>query len=156
VAQDRARILFLTHCSRPTSPKNYTYSGLSEQVAKAVGSATTTYAFTPGGSPLGEATAGTAKLYLADPHGDIVGLVSTAAANQATTSFDPFGQTTTAATGSLLGYQGDLTDPLTKQVDTGPCRRPRYEMIRAVEARWKRKVQKGDTSMERVELLDGL
>jgi hypothetical protein len=38
-----------------------------------------------------------------------VGLVSTAAANQATTSFDPFGQTTTAPTGSLLGYQGDLT-----------------------------------------------
>jgi RHS repeat-associated protein len=48
-----------------------------------------------------------------------VGLVSTQAANQATTSFDPFGQTTTAATGSLLGYQGDLTDPVTKQVDMG-------------------------------------
>jgi RHS repeat-associated protein len=62
---------------------------------------------------------GTAKLYLADPHGDIVGLVSTAAANQATTSYDPFGQTTTAATGSLLGYQGDLTDAVTKQVDMG-------------------------------------
>jgi RHS repeat-associated protein len=40
-------------------------------------------------------------------------------ANLGTGAFDPYGAPITAGTGSVLGSQGDLTDPVTKQVDMG-------------------------------------
>ena len=65
----------------------------------------------------------TPYFYLRDPHGDIVGSVTTAAAYQTTRSFDSFGKTlaTSQVSGSqpVLGYQGDLTDPVTNLVDEG-------------------------------------
>jgi RHS repeat-associated protein len=58
--------------------------------------------------------------HLLDTHSDVVGLVSTAAANQGTASFDAYGGVLGASgTQGLLGYQGDVTDPITKQVDMG-------------------------------------
>jgi RHS repeat-associated protein len=92
---------------------------LSRQV---VGSSTTAYANNLDGTPIAQ-KATNAYFYLRDPHGDVVGSVTTAAANQTTRSFDPFGNVlaTTQASGSqpVLGYQGDLTDTATKLVDMG-------------------------------------
>jgi YD repeat-containing protein len=70
-----------------------TYQGIGETLAKTVnGSTTTTYAYTGGGAPLAEKTGSTASFYLRDTHGDVVGLASTAAANQGTAAFDPWGK----------------------------------------------------------------
>jgi RHS repeat-associated protein len=115
-ALDRARTR-----SKGSVTKTLTYQGISEQVAETVeGSTTTTYASTAGGAPLAEKTGSTTSFYLRDPHGDVVGLASTAAANQGTASFDPYGRSlATTGTTSFLGYQGDITDPDTKQVDMG-------------------------------------
>ena len=50
----------------------------------------------------------------------MVGLASTTASNVGTAAYDPYGKPlATSGTVSSLGYQGDLTDPLTKQVDMG-------------------------------------
>ena len=50
----------------------------------------------------------------------MVGLVSTAAANQGTTSYDAYGGVlATTGTQGILGHQGDITDAATKQVDMG-------------------------------------
>jgi RHS repeat-associated protein len=103
------------------NPKTLTCQGIAEQLARTVeGTTTTTYASTVGGAPLAEKTRTTASFYLRDPHGDVVGLASTTPANQGTASFDPYGRRlATTGTTSFLGYQGDVTDPETKQVDMG-------------------------------------
>jgi RHS repeat-associated protein len=104
-----------------SSTTSLTYRGLGEMIAKTVnGSTTTTYASGAGDAPLGEKTGSTASFYLRDTHGDVVGLASTAAANQGTRAFDPWG-VSLATTGqvSFLGYQGDMTDADSKQVDMG-------------------------------------
>ena len=58
--------------------------------------------------------------YLSDVHGDTVGSVSASATISATSAFDPFGKVM-AQTGvaPVFGYQSDLTDPTTAQVDMG-------------------------------------
>jgi RHS repeat-associated protein len=97
------------------------YRGISEQPVKSqVGAGTPTlYAYTPGGSPLGEKTSA-AWYYLRDPHGDVVGLTTTGAQNQGTTAYDPWGKPLgTTGTQGWFGYQSDPTDPVTKQVDMG-------------------------------------
>jgi RHS repeat-associated protein len=107
--------------TKGSSLTSLTYQGIAESVVKKVeGSTTTTYANTGGGAPLAEKTGSTVSFYLRDTHGDVVGLASTGAANQGTFSFDPWGKSlaTTGQT-SFLGYQGDMTDPDTKQVDMG-------------------------------------
>jgi len=100
----------------------YTYSGISEQLAKTVaGSTTTTYASTPGGHPMAQRVGSAAVSYhLLDTHSDVVGLVTTAAANQGTTAYDAYGGVLgVTGTQGIVGYQGDITDPTTKQVDMG-------------------------------------
>jgi RHS repeat-associated protein len=107
--------------TKGSSVTSLTYRGIAESLVKKVeGTTTTTYASTAGGAPLAEQTGSTASFYLRDPHGDVVGLASTAAADQGSASFDPWGRNL-ASTGqsSFLGYQGDMTDPDTKQVDMG-------------------------------------
>ena len=70
----------------------YTLRGISETVAKAVtGSTTTTYASSGSGGPLAEKTGSTASFDLLNPHGDVVGLVSTAAASQGSLAYDTWG-----------------------------------------------------------------
>ena len=101
---------------------SYTYQGVGEVVAKAVvGSTTTTYAHTEAGAPLAEKVGtGSPMFDLRDPHGDVIGMVSTSAVNQGTSAFDPYGKVlATTGTQSTFGYQGDITDPITKQVDMG-------------------------------------
>jgi RHS repeat-associated protein len=106
---------------KASSTTLFTYRGVGEDIAKTViGSATTTYAPTASGAPLAEKTGSVASFYLSDPHGDVVGLASTSAANQGTMSFDPWGsRLASSGQTSFLGYQGDMTDPDTKQVDMG-------------------------------------
>jgi RHS repeat-associated protein len=107
--------------TKGSSVTSLTYQGIAESlVKKVVGATTTTYSYTGGGTPLAEKTGSTASFYLRDTHGDVVGLASTAAANQGTSAFDPWGKSlaTTGQT-SFLGYQSDMTDPDTKQVDMG-------------------------------------
>jgi RHS repeat-associated protein len=112
------RALTRTKGSASTS---FTYQGIAESVAKTVnGSTTTTYISTGSGAPVAEKTGSTASFYLRDTHGDVVGLSSTAAAIQGTSAFDPWGKSlATTGQSSFLGYQGDMTDPDTKQVDMG-------------------------------------
>jgi len=101
---------------------DYTYQGVGELPVKTqVGAGTpTTYALTPGGQPLAEKTGANTYFSLRDPHGDVVGLVTTAAANQGTTAFDPWGKPLgITGTQGWLGYQGDPTDVITRQVDMG-------------------------------------
>ncbi|MDH4112773.1 MAG: hypothetical protein OEV60_08860 [Actinomycetota bacterium] len=55
-----------------------------------------------------------------DTHSDVVGLVTTAAANQGTTAYDAYGGVLgVTGTQGIVGYQGDITDATTKQVDMG-------------------------------------
>jgi RHS repeat-associated protein len=95
-----------------------TYRGTTESLVKA---GTTTYSQGATGSPLGQKVGTAAASYfLADPHGDTVGLVSTTATNQGTTAFDPWGRVLgTTGVQATFGFQSDLTDALTKAVDMG-------------------------------------
>ncbi|MGH3118937.1 MAG: RHS repeat-associated core domain-containing protein, partial [Gaiellales bacterium] len=108
----------------------YTYRGTGEEAAKAqVGAATPVYyAFTPGG-PLAQRTGpdgATLRYYLRDLHGDVVGFAATSGTNPMKGSilYSPWGGPGTK-TGELatfpaqghLGFQGQLTDALTGQVD---------------------------------------
>jgi RHS repeat-associated protein len=100
-----------------------TYRGITETLTRQqVGTAITAYANTASGTPIAE-KATNAYFYLRDPHGDVIGSVTTAGANQTTRTFDPYGGVLTATQTSglqpVLGYQGDLTDPQTKLVDMG-------------------------------------
>jgi hypothetical protein len=56
------------------------------------GTTTSLYAFTAGGAPLAQQVAGVTSFGLRDPHGDVVGLVSTSAGNTGTSAFDPWGK----------------------------------------------------------------
>jgi RHS repeat-associated protein len=109
--------------SRTGSATSYTWSGLTENPAKIVAGATTTYAYARSGSPLGQKVVSgkttTLGFYLSDPHGDVVGMAA-AGAVTGSRSYDPWGKPL-AATGSSssLGFQGDLTDSDTGQVDMG-------------------------------------
>lgn len=106
--------------TKGSTTTTFTYRGMGEQIAKTTGSTTTTYVSIPGGEPLAEKTGSTASFYLRDPHGDVVGLASTVAGNQGTSAFDPYGKVlATTGASSFLGYQGDMTDSDTKQVDMG-------------------------------------
>ncbi len=109
---------------------SYTYQGRGEDIAKAqVGASTAVYYdFTPSG-PLAQRTgtdATTLRYYLRDLHGDVVGLAATTGTNPMKGSilYTPWGVPGTK-TGELatipaqghLGFQGQLTDALTGQVD---------------------------------------
>ncbi len=78
----------------------------------------------PGLGPVGYADASTAQQAFANPHGDVVRVVSDASSGQKhlTAAYDSFGvPTSVSGTTALvpLGYQGGYTDPLTGQVDMG-------------------------------------
>ncbi len=94
------------------------YRGITEQLVKA---GTTTYATGATGALLGQKVGtAAASYYLRDPHGDTVVIVSTTAANQGTTAFDPWGRVLgVSGTQAIFGFQSDATDPLTKAVDMG-------------------------------------
>jgi RHS repeat-associated protein len=105
---------------------SFTYAGLGEALASAVVGATTTlYGWTPGG-PLAQKVGSTTRYYLGDQHGDTVGWTDTTGTLKGTALYDPWGQVL-SATGEMasppaqgaFGFQSDLTDPSTGQVDMG-------------------------------------
>jgi hypothetical protein len=88
----------------------YTYSGIFEQLAQTVaGTTATTFASTPGGHPTAQKVGSAqANYHLLDTHSDVVGLVSSAAANQGTTFYDAYGGVlATTGTQGILGYSLD-------------------------------------------------
>lgn len=121
------RVLSRTASGTTTS---YTYRGTGEEAAKTqVGAATPVlYAFSPGG-PLAMRTgtdATTLRYFVKDLHGDVVGLAATTGTNPMKGSilYSPWGvpgsktgELATFPTQGHLGFQGQLTDALTGQVD---------------------------------------
>jgi RHS repeat-associated protein len=100
----------------------YTYRGISETPVKTVtGATTTTYASSAGGDPVAQKTGSATRFLLTDLHSDTVGLVDTAASNQATMAYDPWGSPlgVTGTETTWFGFQSDPTDPDTRQVDMG-------------------------------------
>jgi RHS repeat-associated protein len=100
----------------------FAYVGTSEQPAFAVSSTTMSYFYAGPSAPLAEKVTGTnARYYVADPHGDIVAMVDKgtgALVVGAVTAYDAFGSPRGGTnTGSLLGYQGQITDSSTGLVD---------------------------------------
>ena len=81
-----------------------------------VADGTATYTRTPGGSVTATTTGTTTRWTGTNRHGDITQLLDPAATNPliGSQTFDPFGQPISAPALNL-GYQGDWTDPTTKQ-----------------------------------------
>ncbi len=98
----------------------YFYRGMSQDPVKTVaGSTTTTYAMGLA-NPVAQKVGTTTRFYLSDLHDDVVGMADTTGASQGTRSFDPWGSVlATSGSTSALGFQGDLTDSTTAQVDMG-------------------------------------
>ncbi|HZD04635.1 MAG TPA: RHS repeat-associated core domain-containing protein, partial [Longimicrobiales bacterium] len=102
----------------------YTYSGEGEDLARVststggVPGTETLLASGPGG-PLAQETTQGVSFFLRDLHGDVVGLAA-AGATTGTAFYDAWGEPR-EQTGeiSVLGFQGDLTDPTTGLVDMG-------------------------------------
>jgi RHS repeat-associated protein len=121
------RVLSRTAGATTTS---YTYRGTGEDAVKIqVGSATPVhYALTPGG-PLATRTGtdpATLRYYLRNLHGDVVGTAATSGTNRVKGSilYSPWGvpgartgEMSTSPAQGYLGFQGDLTDASTGQVD---------------------------------------
>jgi RHS repeat-associated protein len=100
----------------------YTYLGISETPAKTItGATTTTYASSADGDPMAQKTGSATRFLLQELHSDTVGLVDTAAANQATAAYDPWGSPlgVTGGETTWFGFQSDPTDPDTRQTDMG-------------------------------------
>ncbi|MGH2649645.1 MAG: RHS repeat-associated core domain-containing protein [Actinomycetota bacterium] len=109
---------------------SYTYQGTEENVAKAqVGASTPVYYdFSPSG-PLAQRTgtdSATLRYYLRDLHGDVVATAATSGTNRVKGSilYSPWGEPgahtgemSTSPTQGYLGFQGNLTDSSTGQVD---------------------------------------
>ncbi len=96
----------------------YRYAGTSEDLAS---DGTTSYAYSPAGV-LATSGGGTTKFSLTDVHGDVVGAFATGATTSMSEEYwySPYGEQKTLAGGSsMLGYQGDLSDPATGTVDMG-------------------------------------
>ena len=106
--------------TRTTSTANsaLAYSGAGSTLAS---DGTTNYSYSPSGRLVGiQPSGGTAQSALTNLHGDVTGAFSPAAGTSLTASaaYSPYG-TVTATSGSMpaLGYQGQYTDPSTKNVD---------------------------------------
>jgi RHS repeat-associated protein len=111
----------------------FTYSGVGEALAKAqTGAATPTYYASSPGGPLSQRTGtdpASTRIYLADLHGDLVGLAATSGSNpmKGTALYSPWGVPgTRTGESAILGFQSDMTDPSTGQVDAGVRR---YEPV---------------------------
>jgi RHS repeat-associated protein len=108
---------------RPTAigATSLAYAGVSDEV---VSDGTQQYGRGPGDEVLAVAQGETKRLVITDQHGDVTGgfdpADQTLAALPDSRTYDPFGQT--MAGGGLaygVGYQGDWTNPATKQVNMG-------------------------------------
>ncbi len=108
---------------------NFALRGTSEQIATATtGGATVSYAYNASGSPIAQGAAGAAEFFTKNPHGDVIGSVSaTSQMLTGTVSYSPYGERrsgtgqmdkeTEKAKATVLGFQGQPTDPTTGLVD---------------------------------------
>ncbi len=99
----------------------FSYSGMSDEPAA---DGTATYGRGPAGELLATAQGATKRLALSDAHGDVVGAFNpadtTLGALSDSRAYDPFGQVlASAGSPSTIGFQGDWTDPQTRQADMG-------------------------------------
>ncbi|MEU5427320.1 RHS repeat-associated core domain-containing protein [Streptomyces olivoreticuli] len=97
----------------------HTYSGLSDDV---VADGRGVYSRGLTGELISVTQGGTTRLAMDDRHGDVVGTVDAKESDPkqlaSSVGFDPFGKVTdTAGEQISIGYQGDWTDPSSKQVD---------------------------------------
>ena len=92
---------------------NFVFAGLETDPAA---DGTATYSRSPGGSVIATTSGTTTRWTGMNRHGDITQLLDPAATNPliGSQTFDPFGQPISAPALNL-GYQGDWTDPTTKQ-----------------------------------------
>jgi RHS repeat-associated protein len=95
----------------------FTYTGLS---IDPTGDGTDSYARTPAGSLLAvEGTSGF-RFPLTDLHGDVIGLIDPAGDLVGSTIYNPYGEVDNQdGETSLLGFQGDWTDPFTDNIWMG-------------------------------------
>ncbi|MBG0825910.1 DNRLRE domain-containing protein [Planomonospora sp. ID91781] len=117
-------------------PIGYTYDGLDRPATRdgarwsyagtgsdPVSDGTFRYARDPAGDLLAYGQGGSARIALADKHGDQVGGFApgtTLTGLNDSSAYDPFGRTiATQGSGSPIGYQGDWTDPGTGHVTMG-------------------------------------
>jgi RHS repeat-associated protein len=101
----------------------YDYAAGTEDAVRSVATGgsnpgTTSFAFAPGG-PLASSKAGVTQVYLGDLHGDVVASIAPGASSLSSTAwYSAYGERTAlTGTAPVLGYQGDVTDPLTGTVD---------------------------------------
>jgi RHS repeat-associated protein len=101
-----------------TGTTTLTYTGTGDTVAA---DGTSTYSYTPSGTPLGVKQGGVASVAVTDLHTDLTALINPATGAVAgSRSYSPFGQPTAAAgTQAALGYQGQYTDPGSGNVNMG-------------------------------------
>ncbi|WP_344121994.1 DNRLRE domain-containing protein [Streptomyces blastmyceticus] len=97
----------------------HTYSGLGDDV---VADGRGVYSRGLTGELISVTQGGTTRLAMDDRHGDVVGTVDAKDSDPkqlaSSVGFDPFGKVTdTAGEQISIGYQGDWTDPSSKQVD---------------------------------------
>ena len=100
---------------------SYVYRGMSQDAVK-ITAGTQVSTFAMGLSDAIAQKQGTAvRFYLTDAHDDVVGLVDATGAAKGSVSYSPWGSpiATSGTEQAVLGYQGDLTDPSTHQVDMG-------------------------------------
>ncbi|WP_297546882.1 LamG-like jellyroll fold domain-containing protein [Amycolatopsis sp.] len=97
---------------------NLTYAGTGHEIT---GDGTSTYSYTPMGTPLGVRQGGVASVASADAHTDLTALVDPATgAVTGSRTYSPFGQVTASAgTQTSLGYQDQYTDSASGNVNMG-------------------------------------
>lgn len=99
-----------------------TYAGTSDDISS---DGTSTYTWTPGGTLTGigvaYGTPGDGVLAMTDLHTDVVGDFTASGGLTGSTAYDPLGNviTTSGTPAGKLGYQSDLTDPVTGKVEMG-------------------------------------
>jgi RHS repeat-associated protein len=95
-----------------------TYAGTGRTITT---DGTSTYSYTPGGTPLGVKQGATATMAVTDLHTDLTALLNpTTGALAGSRSYSPFGQVTASGgTQTALGYQDQYTDPSSGNVNMG-------------------------------------
>ncbi len=105
------------------STTTYTYSGTGQSpTSQTIDSGSPTYYAWGAAGPLAQKSGSATRFYTTDPHGDLAAVFDTSGVATGTLSYDPWGTPTAVgsdATGSLLGYQSQPTDPTTGLVDMG-------------------------------------
>ena len=104
-----------------TAETAYLYVGEGESPAKVAvtGGIETLFAHAPSGPLAQQVGTGDPRLLISDLHTDVVGLADPSGTAEGARSFSPWGEVRESGMDSVLGFQGDLTDPSSGLVDMG-------------------------------------